>query len=832
MLSSILKHRVHPSSPPRLADAAPNLPALVLILATCGEAAVIRVPADQRTIQAGIDVAAEGDTVLVAPGTYYEALDFLGKEITVTGVAPTDTSIVSGTIVDAQSSYDNPKSVVSFVNGEGIGATLSGLTLTGGMGTGTPGNTVGGGVVCRNASPRLEHLVVRNNAAFGNGVNGRGGGIYLDGGASSISRCRVLANTAEDQGGGIYIGDAEGTSIQGCLIRNNESLERGGGGIFVRRGFSAITLCWIEANYVHRSGGGMTLTQFASVTVSSCVFTKNYALESGGGVFSNWGSTGSLVQCTVFANDSEQSGGGVFAQFGNGAMSLSNCIVWENEHEDVVDVSDSLSISYCDIDGGWNGNGNIDADPLFVNPENGDYHLGLDSPCVDAGDPATFDACMPPGLGGPRADMGAYGGADNCGWTEPCDMPTLLREAEPDSMYVNDTTTAAWTIEACPDDAAVFSLYPACAWLEFTPSSGLVPADSSIEVILDYDGTGLAPGDHTCDVTITWDDTLDINELVSVAVISPLDLARTGEPDFLYPDESAEAEWQVTNLSAQNDLVVDIAESCSWLELSPSALIVPPSSTLSTSAIFDATDLNTGIYDCEATLVYADSFEVIAPVTLNVISPLGDIVRIYEPDTMYLGDSAEGSWEIWNLSAQVPLTVDFDPGCAWLELAPDPLVIPADTSAIVTLTYDTGGLVPGDHECPVTLTYADSLEIELPVTLTTVSPFTVIVTDSPDYARQGRKLRWEFTITNLTDRERTVDAWFDAYLWDGRPHPSNPVLGPFMDIIFAPGDVASFFARVKIPPEAPLASPYRMCTVLGDYPDEWASDCFEFAIQP
>ena len=107
--------------------------------AVSASAATRKVPSEYPSIQMAIQDCNDGDTVLVAPGVYYETINFGGKNITVTGTDPNDPKIVGYTIIDA----DGDGSVVTFENGETSAAVLTGFTITGGLGT--INNTIEGG---------------------------------------------------------------------------------------------------------------------------------------------------------------------------------------------------------------------------------------------------------------------------------------------------------------------------------------------------------------------------------------------------------------------------------------------------------------------------------------------------------------------------------------------------------------------------------------------------------------------------------------------------------------------------------------------------------------
>ena len=157
----------------------------------------------------------------------------------------------------------------------------------------------------------------------------------------------------------------------------------------------------------------------------------------GGGIYCNWNSSPSLANVTITNNSADSYGGGIYCYY-NSSPSLVNCILWNDAPQEVYfyedDCPNSIMIAYSDIQGGEAGivtndngtvyweEGNIDLDPLF---DDSLYHLSINSPCIDAGNPSTEynDACLPPGLGDVRNDMGAFGGPGNCGWLDSGNTP-------------------------------------------------------------------------------------------------------------------------------------------------------------------------------------------------------------------------------------------------------------------------------------------------------------------------------------------------------------------------------------------------------------------------
>lgn len=165
-------------------------------------------------------------------------------------------------------------------------------------------------------------------------------------------------------------------------------------------------------------GGGMYNDFNCSPTLTNCIFAGNSA-ERGGGMANDGSSCPALTNCVFTRNHAKDLGGGLqngTYRPGGVACSptLTNCILWGNiTPSGPKEISnwheDAPTVTFCVIEGGYGGRGNINADPLFVDPENGDYHIGPGSPGIDAGNSPV--APRNDRDGNPRndpVDMGAY----------------------------------------------------------------------------------------------------------------------------------------------------------------------------------------------------------------------------------------------------------------------------------------------------------------------------------------------------------------------------------------------------------------------------------------
>ncbi len=338
------------------------------------------------SIQFGIDTTQNSDTVLVQPGTYFENINFNGKNVVVSSLELTtgDTSYISSTIIDGGANA----SVVTINSGETNACELNGLTITNGNSWygDDLNNGLGGGIcIADYSAPILKHLRVVNNLAAIDG-----GGLSIKNYSTPILEDLLIENNQSIQdGGGIYI------ELSSPIIRN--SIIRGNSGC----GIAIITIsspfiedCIVSENFDDWCGAGIKIAGAGGTTnIVRTLICDNIATHYGGGLFASGTmanpSLVNLVNVTIANNETSVSGGGGILGAMEAELNVVNTIVWGNQPDQIFQdhASSIINVDYSDIQGGYTGEANLDSDPLFEGLPGSLYHLIASSPCVDAGNP-------------------------------------------------------------------------------------------------------------------------------------------------------------------------------------------------------------------------------------------------------------------------------------------------------------------------------------------------------------------------------------------------------------------------------------------------------------
>lgn len=233
-------------------------------------ATIINVPSVQPTVQAGINVASNSDTVLVEPGIYFENINFNGKNVILGSyyILADDTSYISRTIIDGNKNG----SVVVIDNEEDSTTVLCGFTIRHGNGIEKqPGKITGGGIYVNSADPTIKNLIISGNSAYA------GAGIYLANSKSFLSDITIKNN----DGDGIYSEDSD-LNIYNLIISNNE-----GSGFNCYRTNALLTKGIISKNGDENPwGGGICCSHSSNVKISQLTIRENCSSSSGGGLWS------------------------------------------------------------------------------------------------------------------------------------------------------------------------------------------------------------------------------------------------------------------------------------------------------------------------------------------------------------------------------------------------------------------------------------------------------------------------------------------------------------------------------------------------------------------
>ena len=405
------------------------------------------------SFQSEIDAASDGDTILVAPGTYEGNINFNGKNVVVASEYATtgDTSYIRTTIIDGKQNG----SVVRFENNETNQAALIGFTITGGYAV------QGGGIYINGSEPTLKNLHIITNATYicnsdNYFADAEGGGLYVNGSTPIIENVVVGGNTSESNGAGLYFANTN-ANLTSVTIQNNIA-SNWGGGLFSTTTTSKIKHCHFGFNSAAR-GGAVYGQTFSDLEITNSTIGDNSASDEGG-AFHNTASTYKLTNITV-ANNSSDGQGGAYFMNGTSTYELMNVISLYNEPQNFYGVNSGnfAKIDYSGLPGlqegiemnntgdvQW-GTGNLDDDGNEIFSDPGEYciwELLNDSGSAsnqaqycDAGNPSSIynDAPFGPerwcqfeesgheGLPGiewnadvssnsERNDMGAYGGPE------------------------------------------------------------------------------------------------------------------------------------------------------------------------------------------------------------------------------------------------------------------------------------------------------------------------------------------------------------------------------------------------------------------------------------
>jgi hypothetical protein len=377
-------------------------------------ASIIHIPQDQPTIQAGINVANNGDTVLVAPGTYIENIDFKGKGITVVSASGAKVTIIDG-------AQKGP--VVTFSTNESPASVLRGFTIRNGNATTNIGE--GGGISVEGSSPTILNNVITNNQAC------EGDGIGVGFGSPVIKNNRILKNfdaaCGGIGGGGIGIRGASSAQIIHNTISNNRTGSYGGGIALWSGNAVLIENNIISGNTAGSNGGGISMfNDVSSVAIVQNVIKGNWS-ATGNGIY--WSNPPLLLVSNTITDSAKASGGSTV--WGDGfccSVTIVNNIIVATAgatnafvcnyvdfppqaftFNDAFSANGPAFAGMCTNQTG--SNGNISANPAFVG--NNNYRLMAGSPAIDVGNNSAPDLPKKDVAGKPRivggtVDVGAY----------------------------------------------------------------------------------------------------------------------------------------------------------------------------------------------------------------------------------------------------------------------------------------------------------------------------------------------------------------------------------------------------------------------------------------